>query len=33
LLFVNTTLAQTDLIYPAFFMIPMYLVATKNMRR
>ena len=25
-LFVNTTLAQTDLLYPGFFMIPMYLV-------
>ena len=32
-LFVNTTLAQTDLIYPAFFMIPMYLIGVPNKRK
>lgn len=32
-LFVNTTLAQTDLIYPAFFMIPMYLVGTRKTQK
>ena len=32
-LFVNTTLAQTDLIYPAFFMIPMYLVGVPKKRK
>lgn len=31
-LFVNTTLAQTDLIYPAFFMIPMVLVGVPKKR-
>ena len=29
-LFVNTTLAQTDLMYPGFFMIPMYLVGVPD---
>ncbi len=32
-IFVNTTLAQTDLIYPAFFMIPMYLVGVPPKRK
>ena len=32
-LFVNTTLAQTDLIYPAFFMVPMYLIGVPNKRK
>jgi len=32
-LFVNTTLAQTDLIYPAFFMIPMYLVGVPSTQK
>ena len=32
-LFVNTTLAQTDLIYPALFMIPMYLVGVPRKQK
>lgn len=32
-LFVNTTLAQTDLIYPALFMIPMYLVGVPKKQK
>ena len=32
-LFVNTTLAQTDLLYPGFFMIPVYLVGVPNKRK
>ena len=30
LLFLNTTLAQTDLFYPALMLIPTYLLVTKN---
>ena len=32
-LFVNTTLAQTDLIYPPFFLIPMYLVGVPKKQK
>lgn len=32
-LFVNTTLAQTDLIYPPFFLIPMYLVGVPKKKK
>lgn len=32
-IFINTTLAQTDLIYPGFFMIPMYLVGVPKKRK
>lgn len=32
-LFVNTTLAQTDLMYPALFMIPMYLVGVPRKQK
>lgn len=31
-LFINTTLGQSELIYAAFFMIPMFLVVTRNIK-